>query len=165
MKYGFCFICAALVSLNLFLSYEAQAISPSECSARYRQAKQDNQLNGQSWSAFRQQNCASGDEAQTQPAAANAPTAAANTPTAAANNEQNSPASIAKPQDAATSPAVFPEAIASKFANEKPGRQRELTCLEQYNANKASHANGGLKWIEAGGGYYSQCNKHLKGGK
>jgi hypothetical protein len=23
--------------------------------------------------------------------------------------------------------------------------------------------NGGLKWIQRGGGYYSMCNKHLKG--
>jgi hypothetical protein len=37
------------------------------------------------------------------------------------------------------------------------------TCLDQYNANKATNANGGLKWIAKGGGYYSECNKHLKG--
>lgn len=29
-------------------------------------------------------------------------------------------------------------------------------------ANKASNGNGGLRWIEKGGGYYSECNKHLK---
>ena len=34
------------------------------------------------------------------------------------------------------------------------------TCLDQYNANKA---NGGLNWIQKGGGYYSECNKRLKG--
>ena len=37
------------------------------------------------------------------------------------------------------------------------------TCLDQYNANKVASANGGLKWIEKGGGYYSECNKRLKG--
>ena len=37
-------------------------------------------------------------------------------------------------------------------------------CLDQYHANKASNANGGLKWIQKGGGYYSECNKKLKGG-
>jgi hypothetical protein len=37
------------------------------------------------------------------------------------------------------------------------------TCLDQYRANKARGGNGDLKWIEKGGGYYSQCNKHLKG--
>jgi hypothetical protein len=30
------------------------------------------------------------------------------------------------------------------------------------DANKATNANGGLKWIEKGGGYYSECNKRLK---
>jgi len=37
------------------------------------------------------------------------------------------------------------------------------TCRDQYQANKATNGNGGLKWIEKGGGYYSECNKHLKG--
>ena len=37
------------------------------------------------------------------------------------------------------------------------------TCLDQYRANKTSNGNGGLKWIEKGGGYYSECNKRLKG--
>lgn len=39
------------------------------------------------------------------------------------------------------------------------------TCLDQYKANQAAgrNGNGGLKWIEKGGGYYSQCNAQLKG--
>jgi hypothetical protein len=37
------------------------------------------------------------------------------------------------------------------------------TCLDQYKANQAANANGGLKWIQKDGGYYSECNKHLKG--
>jgi hypothetical protein len=36
------------------------------------------------------------------------------------------------------------------------------TCLAQYHANKAAKANGNLKWIQAGGGYYSVCLKKLK---
>src|SRR5580704_13116594 len=64
---------------------------------------------------------------------------------------------------AAPSTAVFPTAIAPAHAGEKPGKAREKTCLDQYNANKATNANGGLKWIQKGGGYYSECNKRLKG--
>jgi hypothetical protein len=37
------------------------------------------------------------------------------------------------------------------------------TCLDQYNANKASNGNAGLKWIEKGGSYYSECNQRLRG--
>ena len=38
------------------------------------------------------------------------------------------------------------------------------TCADQYNANKArGSGNGGMKWIEKGGGYWSACNKALKG--
>jgi len=36
------------------------------------------------------------------------------------------------------------------------------TCVDQYIANKATNSNGGMKWIEAGGGYYTACNKNLK---
>lgn len=42
-------------------------------------------------------------------------------------------------------------------------RQRPMhTCLDQYNTNKTGTGNGGLKWIQKGGGYYSEC-KRLKG--
>ena len=46
-------------------------------------------------------------------------------------------------------------------SNVTPSRME--TCLDQYRANKANNANGGLKWIQRGGGYYSECVKRLKG--
>ena len=64
---------------------------------------------------------------------------------------------------AATGNAVFPSAVSSKYSKESAGKARMHTCLDQYNENKASNANGGLKWIQKGGGYYSECNKKLKG--
>ncbi|HXN89359.1 MAG TPA: hypothetical protein VN890_08410, partial [Methylocella sp.] len=67
------------------------------------------------------------------------------------------PAAAAEP-----SAAVFPSTISPAHAGEKPGIARRKTCLEQYNANKATNANGGLKWIQKGGGYWSECNKYLK---
>ena len=57
--------------------------------------------------------------------------------------------------------AVFPKTIAKKYASESAGKARRSTCLDQYKANKAAGENGGLKWIQKGGGYYSQCNKIL----
>jgi hypothetical protein len=58
--------------------------------------------------------------------------------------------------------AVFPSGIAPKYADEPSGKARRLTCLDQYRANKASNANAGLRWIQKGGGYYSECNRRLK---
>ena len=58
--------------------------------------------------------------------------------------------------------AVFPRAIAPKYSSEKPGKARMLTCLDQYRLNKASNANGGLKWVQKGGGFYSECNRRLR---
>ena len=59
--------------------------------------------------------------------------------------------------------AVFPSAVSPKYSKESPGRARMHTCRDQYRENKKSGGNGGLKWLQKGGGYYSQCNKRLKG--
>jgi hypothetical protein len=58
---------------------------------------------------------------------------------------------------------VFPTAIAPKYAGEQPDKARTLTCADQFTANKATNGNGGLKWIEKSGGYYSECVVRLKG--
>jgi hypothetical protein len=71
------------------------------------------------------------------------------------------------PPVAGTAPAprepVFPTAIAPAYTKSKPHVGRRKTCLDQYRANKATDSNGGLKWIEKGGGYQSLCIKRLKG--
>jgi hypothetical protein len=60
--------------------------------------------------------------------------------------------------------AVFPTEIAPKYSSEKDlDKARTLTCADQFKANKASDANGGLKWIEKDGGYYGECVIRLKG--
>jgi hypothetical protein len=38
-----------------------------------------------------------------------------------------------------------------------------VRCFDQYKANEATNSNGGLKWVQKGGGYWSECKKHLKG--
>jgi hypothetical protein len=130
----------------------AQALTTQECSAKYQAAKAAGTLNGQKWNDFRKAECGAG-------AAAAAPAAAPATP--AAPN-----AAEAKPAAAAPAPvgnAVFPSAVDPKYAKKTAGKGRMHTCVDQYNANKASNGNGGLKWIQKGGGYYSECNKKLKG--
>jgi len=75
--------------------------------------------------------------------------------------KETAPAAPA-PAPAATGNAVFPSALDPKYAKESAGKARMHTCVDQYNANKTGNGNGGLKWIEKGGGYYSECNKRLK---
>ena len=58
---------------------------------------------------------------------------------------------------------IFPAKVASKYATQSAGEARQHTCLDQYNANKAHNGNGGLNWIQKGGGYYSACSKRLRG--
>jgi hypothetical protein len=60
--------------------------------------------------------------------------------------------------------AVFPTAISPKYENEKDlDKARTKTCADQFTANKATNANGGLVWIEKDGGYYAECVIRLKG--
>jgi hypothetical protein len=60
--------------------------------------------------------------------------------------------------------AIFPTEISPKYSTEKDlDKARTLTCADQFKANKATDANGGLKWIEKDGGYYGECVIRLKG--
>ncbi len=60
--------------------------------------------------------------------------------------------------------AVFPAAISPKYENEKNlDKARTKTCADQFTANKATNANGGLVWVEKDGGYYAECVIRLKG--
>ena len=58
---------------------------------------------------------------------------------------------------------VFPAMVAPKYSGDNPEKARTLTCADQFNANKATNGNGGMKCIEKSGGYYSECVVRLKG--
>ena len=125
----------------------AQALTMQECSAKYKAAKDAGTLSGQKWNDFRKSQCGADATAAAAPAA---------------------PAAEAKPKTPAAAPmsmvnAVFPNAVDPKYSKETAGKARMHTCVDQYNANKASNGNGGMKWIQKGGGYYSECNRRLKG--
>ena len=137
LSIGTALACAIALSCG-----SAHALTLKECGVKYQAAKNAGTLNGQSWRDFRKAECGAD--------AAPATTAAAPAATPAAT-----PAAAGSP--------VFPSGIASKYSNESPGKARRLTCLDQYRANKASNGNGGLRWIQKGGGYWSECDKQLKG--
>lgn len=158
------------------------ALTAKECSDKYNEAKKAGTLAGKSWNQFRKTECTATAPA----AAATAPAtdakatdkkeapkvtvpskAAQPAPTQPAAAPTTTPAPAAK--SAAAAPAAggsttFPTAIAPAYAKEKPAKARMHTCLDQYKANKAAGTLGGLKWIQKSGGYYSECNKRLKGG-
>lgn len=134
----------------------AQANVMKQCGEEYQAAKSANTLGGKNWNDYLK-DCRvrhSGDAAS---APAAQPAAAANPLKPAAK------AATTTAPAAPTGPAVFPSKVDPKYSAEKPSKQRMKTCLDQYNANKTGTGNGGLKWIQKGGGYYSECNKRLKG--
>jgi len=92
------------------------------------------------------------------------PPPAAQPPAARPPARTATPTTPAKPATAPTAgEAAFPTAVSPKYSSESAGRARMHTCLDKYNENKASGGNGGLNWIQKGGGYYSECNKRLRG--
>jgi hypothetical protein len=144
-------LCAVAVSgfAAFAATAPAQALTMQECSAKYKAAKDAGTLSGQKWNDFRKAQCGADATPAAAPAAP-APTAAAKPMTAPA-----APMSMGN--------AVFPNAVDPKYSKESAGKARMHTCVDQYNANKAANGNGGMKWIEKGGGYYSECNRRLKG--
>jgi len=155
-------LCAVAVSgfAAFVATAPAQALSTQECSAKYQAAKTAGTLNGQKWNDFRKAQC--GADATPAAAPAAAPAAPAAPREAEAKPKKPEAAPAAAPA-APTGPAIFPLAVDSKYSKETAGKARMHTCVDQYNANKTTNANGGMKWIEKGGGYYSECNKRLKG--
>jgi hypothetical protein len=160
----------AVLSFALLTISPANALTATECSAKYQAAKTAGTLNGQKWNDFRKAECGTDAAAITPaatPAATAAPKAAEAKPADVKPAAAPKPAAVPKPAATAAAapsgPATFPSAVDAKYAKETAGKARMHTCVDQYNANKASNANGGLKWIEKGGGYYSECTKKLKG--
>jgi len=128
----------------------AQALTAKECSTKYKEAQQAGTLGAIKWNDFRKTQC--GGDAAVQAAAIPPGLTAANPLKPAATTTS-----------AATGAAVFPSVVPTKYAGEKPGTARMHACRDQFQANKAVGGNGGLPWIKRGGGYYSECNKRLKG--
>jgi hypothetical protein len=149
-------VCAAAFVAAVMIAHPVQALTMQECSTKYKAAQAAGTLKGTKWSDFRKAECGPDATAVT-PASAptNTAPAAAPTPRTTAAQPTTAPA--------AAGGAVFPTAVSPKYSNESAGKARMHTCLDQYNANKANNANGGLVWIKKGGGYYSECNRHLKG--
>jgi len=135
----------ALLSITAMQNNPVNALSMAECSAKYKAAKTAGNLSGMKWNDFRKAQC--GSDVSAAPAAVNAP----------------SPGTTTRATPAALGNAVFPTAVTPKYSNQPAGKARMTTCLDQYKTNKANNSNGGLKWIQKGGGYYSECSKRLKG--
>lgn len=159
-------VCAAA----LLAPVPASAKSMKECGAEYQAAKTAGTLNGEGWQAFRASHCSAGATAAAAPAAPATTAPAAPAPTASAPTASTpapattAAAPAATAATAAGGAAVFPTAVSGKYSTLSAGKARMNTCLDQYKANKANNGNGALKWIQKGGGYYSECNKRLKGG-
>jgi hypothetical protein len=135
----------------LSLSVPAEALTSRECSTKYKAAQAAGTAGNRKYADYR--------KAEYGTSAAAAPAAP---PLPPPGGRRTSAAPITAKLPPVAGAVVFPTALSPKYSAEPAGRQRMHTCLDQYNANKATNGNAGLKWIEKGGGYYSQCNARLK---
>jgi hypothetical protein len=176
MKSGLAALCAAAVAAAA-LSAPAGAQTPNRlttCNGEWNAMKANGTAGDKKYADFRKECLARLAAPQAAPggtAAAPPPDVGATTatppaaqPPAARPPRTATPSAPARPAaPSASGEPVFPTAVSPKYANESAGRARMHTCLDQYHANKAGGGNAELKWIEKGGGYYSECNKRLKG--
>lgn len=156
------------------VSYTAHAAEGKVCYEQFSEAKKAGKLTEKNFKEYKAAHCdAKGAVNTSKPATTNetnkgvAPAGGASNNVPAKEAAKEPGKESAKKDTVEKAPViagdvVFPDKIDSQFDKEKEGTARMHTCQKQYNANKASAKNGGLKWIQKGGGYYSECNKHLK---
>jgi hypothetical protein len=123
------------------------------CGDRWRVVKQTEAGEGLTWTRFLARCRAEFAAASATPALAEG--SQRGPQRRAAANREASPAAPA-------ANVVFPDFVSPRYAGEKPHRARQKTCSDQFQANKATGGNGGLRWVQKGGGYWSQCNARLK---
>lgn len=163
MKSGLVALCAAAVCAAV--SFSAAPASAQNrlrtCNEEWSAMKANNTVGDKKYADFRRECLArsAATPSAEEPATPGATTAAPSRPSAAPRT-----ATPARPSGpVGVGEAIFPSAVSPKYSSETAGRARMHTCLDQYKENKASNGNAGLNWIQKGGGYYSECNKRLKG--
>jgi hypothetical protein len=153
-------LAGAVALIGLGSAARAEESAMKQCADKWQAAKAAGTTGGLSYLKFSSK-CRADLKTAPDAAAPAAPAApAAEAPAAPAPAK---PRAAAPAAPAAVGAAIFPSAVAPTYSKETPGKAIMHTCLDQYKANKASGGNGGLKWIQKGGGYYSECNKKLKG--
>jgi hypothetical protein len=157
---------AALSLAPFVLSSAANAMSMTDCSAKYKTAQTAGTLNGMKWNDFRKAQCGT-DAAAAAATPASTKTAAKKPATMSTDQEPSMANTENMPEPAKTTAkapkgVVFPTKVDSKYSTETAGKARMHTCLDQYKADKADNSLNGLAWIQKGGGFYSICNSKLK---
>jgi hypothetical protein len=132
----------------------AQDATMKVCGEKWQAAKAAGSTGGATWPKFLA-DCRAG-----QASGPDVPTTGAPVPAPVAQLPAASPPARG---ETVSKPAIFPDAVAAKYADMTPSQARRKTCSDQFQSNKAGDANGGLRWMEKGGGYWGQCNNRLKG--
>lgn len=155
---------AGLAGAALLAPTGASALTMEECSAKYEAAKKADTLKGMSWNDFRKAECGTDAKPLAEKADKSSKSEKSDKSAKSEKSDKSAKSDKSDKEESKGDPskATYPKAVSSKYSKEKASKARMHTCLDQYNANKEKNANGGLNWIQKGGGYYSECNKRLK---
>ncbi len=160
---------ALIVGFALASPASAEETIKKQCSEKYQAAKKANTLNGQKWNEFYKQ-C----DAELKGAPPSAPRLRpAPAPAPGSGTSAGLPKSRRKKKRSKRNPAPRPcrrvrSSIRTRSIRNTASLSAQLRAASRpatinIRPIKPTNSNGGLKWIEKGGGYYSLCNKHLKG--
>ena len=139
---GMLFAAFALPAFAQGVAPPAQPLSLKECGLKYRAAKTDGSLGNRKWLDYRR------SDGGIRPSAVTA---------------QRPRVRSEASRSEALRRLIFPVSLAGEFSGQKPWEARMRTCLKSYREAKKAGTLYGVKWVEKGGGYYSECNKRLKG--
>lgn len=162
-SHGHALLASLMLGGAVLASPSALALTAKECHAKFKAAGKAGTLNGQKYKDFKAAECGDVSTAATQQNMPPAEKEAAEDKKVTSDAPASPGAGIAsKPSTVSSGSTVFPGSVSTQYVKLSPGKARMKTCLDQYNANKSTGGNGSLKWIQKGGGYYSQCNAKLK---
>ena len=149
-------LCAVAVSAfaALAATSPAQALTAQECSAKYQAAKTAGTLGGQTWNDFRKAQCGADATA--------APRAATRRSAGRPEGGGAKPKKEAGGAGRASGPGGVSVRDRSEICQGNRQQGADAYLRGAMEANKAANTTGGLRWIQKGGGYWSECNKKLK---
>jgi hypothetical protein len=163
MKSRLAALCAAAICAGIAFSAAPAGAQNrlKTCNDEWNAMKANNTVGDKKYADFRKE-CLARTAAAPAEAPAATPTTTPATPPAVKPAAPPKSAAAKPAAPAAAGEPAFPTGVSPKYSSESAGKARMHTCLDQYNENKAAGGNGGLNWIQKGGGYYSECNKRLK---
>ena len=146
----------------LAMTSQANALTAQECSAKYQAAKTAGTLGGQKWNDFRKAQCGADATAAPRPPLPLQRLRPPRRRKPPRKKPGRKPRRLRRPPHRQAPRSIRTPSIRN-IPRRPPARRACTPAWISTTPTRPANANGGLKWIQKGGGYYSECTKKLKG--